>query len=98
MTAVKTAVYVLAWEFMVIMVFLILNTFLFGYAVPIFDDIANQSMSAEGFAAYESRSTPIKAGMLVAFFIMVLTPFAYLFVRLLLKREQTAPPYYQPGY
>lgn len=92
---VKTAVYVLVWEFTVLLVLMIFNTMVFGYMVPVFDGIAASESMIDN-ARYQANTVPIKVGLQIAFFIFAAIPFIYLFVRMLLRREQTAPPQY--GY
>lgn len=90
---VKTAVYVIVWEFIVLLTLVIVNTMMFGYIVPTFDDMAASSSFVDS-ARYQANTLPVKVGLQIAFFIFAALPFIYLFVRLLLKREQTAPPQY----
>jgi len=98
----KTAVIVLIWTFSVILIYTIANTMIFGYVDPTMQDIAYQSRDniTGGFVNYEQyqdRAAMIKAGFNIACFILLLIPYAYLFVRLLLKKEQTTQPYYMPA-
>lgn len=96
----KVGVMTLAWTFIVIVMYMIANTMLFGHVTPIMDDIANQSRTENGgfvdYDNYVARTTMIKNGVNIAFFILLLIPYAYIFVRLLLKKEQTTTPYYNP--
>lgn len=87
----KTVVYVLAWEFMVVLGILIVNTTVFGYIIPQFDTIAASS-SFVNYSEYAARTDPVKAAFNIALFILAVVPIVYLFIRLWLKREQTAPP------
>ena len=97
----KVAVITLAWTFIVILMYMIGNTLIFGYVDPTMEDIAYQSRDniTGGFVNYENyiaRTNMIKAGFNIAMLIMLLIPYAYIFVRLLLKKEQTTTPYYAP--
>jgi len=99
----QTVVIVLVWTFAVILVYSIANTMIFGYVDPTMQDMAYSSRDniTGGFVNYENyvdRTNMIKAGFNIACFILLLIPYAYLFVRLLLKKEQTVQPvpYYAP--
>ena len=92
---VKVAVFVLIWEFSVGLMVIIANTALFGYIIPVFDDMAATADFVDN-ARYQANTLPIKMGINVALFIFAILPFVYLLVRLFLKREQTAPPAYAP--
>lgn len=97
----KTVVLLMVWTFAVILIYQIANTMIFGYVDPTMQDIAYQSRDniTGGFVNYENyvaRTGMIKSGFNIACFILLLVPYAYLFVRLLLKKEQTVQPYYSP--
>lgn len=98
----KMIVVTLVWTFTVLLTYMITNTMVFGYITPTMTDIAYQSRDnvTGGFVDYEgyiSKAVMIKSGFNIACFILVLIPYAYLFVRLLLKKEQTTAPIYYPG-
>lgn len=100
----KTGVGVLVWTFMVILMYSIGNTMIFGYVEPVMDDIANVSNDSQpgGFVntdRYEAGKNVFLSAFNIACFILLLIPYAYLFVRLLLKKEATTTPYGgpQPG-
>jgi hypothetical protein len=94
MDVVRTVVFVLVWTFVTLLVYMIGNTVLFGYVSPVMDDAA----ASAGYSTfYTPQNTNIaKTSFNVACFILILTPYAYLFVRLLFKREPTSPTY-NPG-
>jgi len=94
MDVVRTVVFVLIWTFVVLLIYMVGNTVLFGYVSPIMDSAA---ASAGYHTIYTAQNTNIaKTSFNVACFILILTPYAYLFVRLLLRREPTSPAY-NPG-
>lgn len=102
MDTVKIGVGVLAWTFMVILMYSIGNTMIFGYVEPVMDDIANVSNASQpgGFVNtdnYELRKNMFLSGFNIACFILLLIPYAYLFVRLLLKKEQQVTTYGPTG-
>jgi hypothetical protein len=79
------------------MIYMILNTMIFGIITPELDDIANETSFVD-YDRWQSRTAVIKTGFNIALFIFALIPYAYLFTRLLLKKEQQAQPaYYSPG-
>lgn len=95
---IKVAVFVVVWEFIVAVCFIVGNVMIFEYVEPTFDDVANKTAFVD-YAQYEARKTPVLMGFRVALFVLAILPFVYLFVRLLMKREQTAlPAYGYPGY
>ena len=86
---------VFVWLFVVVLMFISLNTVIIGNIVPVFDDIANTS----GFVdadRYSSGSNVAVSTFYFAFAIMIIAPFIYLMVRLYFKREPE--PYIQGGY
>ena len=102
MDTAKTGLFCLVWTFVVLMIYMIVNTMLFGYVIPVFDDMAYDSRDniTGGFVNYEryqSRSFVVEVSFNVAMFILVLVPYAYLFVRYLFKREPTTQPVYPGG-
>lgn len=95
MDAFKTAIMVLAWTFLIGIIYMTVNVMVYGYVDPILTDAANQSDYVD-YDRYVERTNIIKSGFDIACFILILIPYAYLFVRLLLKREKTSPPAYMP--
>lgn len=95
---VNTVIGILIWEFVTAILLIMSNTIVGGYVAPIMKDIANNTPGVDG-AAYAQQVTPIENGFVIALYIIAALPFIYLFVRMLLKREQTSPPspYYIPG-
>lgn len=98
----KMIIATLVWTFTVGLTYMIANTMVFGYISPTMQDIAYTSRNnlTGGFVDYPryiTNTNLIKNGFNIACFILVLIPYAYLFVRLLLKKEQTATPAYY-GY
>ncbi len=95
---VNTIIGVLVWEFVTAIMLMLSNTIVMGYVAPIMNGIAGSYVLADG-TTYAQQVAPITNGFIIALYIFAAIPFIYLFVRLLLKREQTAPPspYYAPG-
>lgn len=99
----KMIIVTLTWTFSVLLVYMVANTMIFGYVSPQMTSIAYQSRNnlTGGFVNYDrftSNAFVIKSSFNIACFILLLIPYAYLFVRLLLKKEQTTEPlYYPPG-
>ena len=91
---IKVAVFVIVWEFIVATSFVLANVMIYEYVEPTFDDLANTTDFVD-YDRYVARKTPVLMGFNVALFVLAILPFVYLFVRLLLKREQTAPPDYR---
>lgn len=96
MDTMKVGIFCLVWSFVILLIFMIVNTLVFGIVDPTLNDIANQSSYVD-YARYEARTNVIKSGFNIALFIFALIPYAYLFVRMLLKKEQQAQPAYIPG-
>lgn len=91
---IKVAVFVIIWEFIVATCFVIANVTIYEYVEPTFDEVANNTDFID-YDRYEARKTPVLMGFNIALFLLAILPFIYLFVRLLLKREQTSPAPYQ---
>jgi hypothetical protein len=91
----KIIIVTLVWTFSIGLIYMIANTMIFGYVDPAMKSIAYSSRDnlTGGYVNYEryvERTNVIKASFTIGCFILVLIPYAYLFVRLLLKKEQTA--------
>jgi len=89
----KVIVLTLAWTFIVGLTYMAVNTMIFGYVYPTLNETAHATTLVDN-DRWDARTNVIVSGFNIACFILVLVPYAYLFVRLLLKREQTAPPAY----
>lgn len=94
----KIAVMTLAWTFIVGVMYMSVNVLVFGFVDPIMNQtVENASFETpEMKARWNERTTVIKSAFNIACFILVLIPYAYLFVRLLLKKEKTSQPVYVP--
>lgn len=92
----KVALVVLVWTFSVLVIYMIANVMVFEYIAPTFDDIANNTSFVDQ-SRYATVSNIIKTSFNTACFILLLIPYAYLFVRAILKKEQTAQPAYVPA-
>lgn len=88
MTVVRTIIFVFVWIFVVSILFVAFNTIFVGQIIPIFNDIANETsyVNYENYTARESQFTNI---FYTTFFILYATPFLFLIVRLLFRREPT---------
>lgn len=88
----KTAVFVLIWTFQISLLYMVVNTTIFGNFIPIMDDMAANS-SYVNMTRYTQNTLVLKSGLNIALFILLLCPYIYIFGRLLLKREaQPAQP------
>jgi hypothetical protein len=94
----RTAVFVLIWTFSIGLVYMTGNTMMNGYFVPIMNKMALNSSMIQDKAAYTLQANTLTTAFNVACLILVLAPYAYFFVRLLLKKEQTSQPYYGGGF
>ncbi|MCX6817735.1 MAG: hypothetical protein NTU57_02665 [Candidatus Aenigmarchaeota archaeon] len=92
----RTAIFLLAWTFTIGLIYMVVNTMMGGYFIPIMNDIANDSSLVQDKAAYSLQTGTATTAFNVACLILVLSPYAYFFVKLLLKKESTSQPY-QPG-
>ncbi len=103
----KVIIVTLIWTFTILVIYMIANTMLFGYIDPTMRAVAynardNDSAAAPGgfvnYDRYVARTSILKTSFDISCFILILIPYAYLFVRLLLRKEQTAaPPVIYPG-
>ena len=96
----KTPLFFILWVFMVFLVYVIGNTILGGYFVPIMNGVANSAnntMTAPGLTStdYINKGNVLMLYFQAGCFILLLIPFLYLFVRMLMKRE---PANTQPSY
>jgi ABC-type methionine transport system permease subunit len=95
---VDTIIGVLVWEFVTAIMLMTSNTIVSGYVVPLMHGITTGYVLADG-TTYAQLAAPIENAFVIALYIFAAIPFIYLLVRLLIKREQTAPPapYYGQG-
>ena len=102
MDTMRVAIFCLVWSFLILLVYMIMNTVVFGIFVPEMDKAAYAARNNEtgGYVDYDNyvvRTNVIKNSLHISLFIIALIPYAYLFVRLLLKKEfQTQPAGYSP--
>lgn len=100
----RDVIFVFIWVMAVLIIYILLNTVFGEYIFPTFDDIANQSKIESGgfmnYTRYQARSNMIKSVFDYVFAIMIILPFAYLFIKYLLKREPEPQQqyYYREGY
>lgn len=92
----RVVIGVLVWEFVSILMLMMGNTIVNGYVAPVMYDIADNSTLVNG-TLYRQQITPVVSAFNITLYIFMALPFIYLFVRMLLKKEQTAPPAYYPG-
>jgi hypothetical protein len=92
----KVVIGVLVWEFTSIIMLMISNTIVNGYIAPTMYDITNASTLVNG-TLYRQQISPVVSAFNIAMYIFMVLPLIYLFVRMLLKKEQTSPPAYYPG-
>ena len=104
MDSFKTIVFTLVWTFSLLIIYMIANTMVFGHVDPMMRDLAYQSRDnitggTVNYETYTSQIDVLNIYFNITMMIMIAIPYIYLFVRLMLKREQTAaaPPGYYPG-
>jgi len=92
----RVVIGVLVWEFTCVLLLMISNTVVNGYIAPVMYSVADNSTMVNG-TLYRQQISPVVSAFNISLYIFLVLPFIYLFVRMLLKKEQTAPPQYYPG-
>jgi hypothetical protein len=96
MRVINVAVYGIVWIFIVFVMFQVGNYIIFQHVKPIMLNLAN-STALVNYDRYVERVNVIVAAYNIAMFILLITPFIYIFVRLLLKKEPSQQPIYYNG-
>jgi len=91
----RVVIGVLVWEFVCVLMLMISNTIVNGYVAPTMYSVVDNSSIVNG-TLYRQQIRPVVSAFNIALYIFVALPLLYLFVRMLLKKEQTAPPAYYP--
>lgn len=83
--------------FVVILLFLILNTTFGGYVFPVFDTIGTTvtNTSTMNASTYQAHSDTLQSAFWLVLYIFIIIPFLYLFVRIFKKEPE---PQQYPGY
>lgn len=101
MGVIKTIIFGFILVFIVLVVFMLSNTYIIGEIVPIFDDMAVDFFNNDtpwSYSDYEERRDANVSTFYIAIAIIIITVFLFVVVNLLFKREPTATQggvYYQ---
>jgi len=91
---IATPIMIFVWIFIVIILAMVFNTAIMGFVKPVFSDAAH-NLTFVNETRYEAKESMIVNVFYIVIAITVITPFAYILVRLFFKKE---PEAYNRGF